>query len=88
MVDEDRLSLGDAIRLLDERKRQAENEKRVATGNLERIVNVLHSGDAPAEQWAVQMFRDVDSRFWPIDAPALEPETLSNCAGILLAGKP
>jgi hypothetical protein len=65
---------------------QAENDAKLSTGMLKNIVSTLHPRGAPPEQWAWQMFIDVDARFWPADAPGpLTGETLLACAKVLEA---
>jgi hypothetical protein len=67
-------------------EQEAEDDKKVATGNLSRIVGALYPRGAPEKQWAKQMFEDVDNKYWPREFSfPLNADTIKMCAGVLLA---
>ena len=83
-VDEGRMTLDEANGANKARQEEIEKHKRIATGNLARIVkNSLHPAGAPPERLDAMMFNDVDPRYWPPELPPLTNETVQDCIAVL-----
>ena len=62
-VDEEKLSLAEALAAFAERKRQRREEEQVTTGNLQRAMSLLDQHDLTPDKWA-QTFSDFLNPEW------------------------
>lgn len=84
IVQDGKMNIREGIAALDARIKQEDDLKKVATGNLARVVRSLYPGPATPDRMAEASFSKVDRRHWPpeMDAP-LNAEMLLQCAAVL-----
>jgi hypothetical protein len=85
LVEEGKMSLREACAALDERKSEEEKHKKIATGNLIRILTALYPQEASPEHYEAMMFGAIDRKYWPAgdhEIP-LTSQTVQDCIDVL-----